>query len=201
MDVLVIESSPGIATTLQHRLTRDGHEVISCNDSHGGPCRGVESNESCPMAKHIDVAVLARERDAEPSLNEMGSVVRAATPCAAGDPLSRRRVRSRARAPRSPQRSPAARSRPATWQPCAATCATASTTSRATREFQRVHVTITVDKAMSAQTIGRLADRARQAVREHDAHTPVVDISVVRAAPASARTSPYQRVRESVRCH
>ncbi|MGZ4772813.1 MAG: hypothetical protein ACXV3B_09045, partial [Ilumatobacteraceae bacterium] len=74
MDVLLIESSPGIATSLQHRLIRDGHEVVSCNDSQGGPCRGVERNESCPLDQHVDIAVLARERDTEPSLNEMGSV-------------------------------------------------------------------------------------------------------------------------------
>jgi hypothetical protein len=46
-----------------------------------------------------------------------------------------------------------------------------------------VNVTISVDTGLSAQTIGRLVDRARQAVREHDAHTPTIDISVVRATP------------------
>jgi hypothetical protein len=180
MDVLVIESTPGIAATLQHRLTRDGHEVISCNDSHGGPCRGVESNETCPLEKHIDVAVLARERGAQPSLNEMGSVCAlrhrvplvtlypgdefgpgAATEVAAA--VARRRVEAGyvAAVRRQLRHS------------------VADVT--AAREFQRVHITITVDTSMSAQTISRLADRARQAVREHDSHTPVVDVSVVRA--------------------
>ena len=51
----------------------------------------------------------------------------------------------------------------------------------ATREFQRIHIVISVDQSMSAQMISRLADQARQAVRDHDSHTPVVDISVVRA--------------------
>jgi hypothetical protein len=180
MDVLVIESSPGIATTLQHRLTRDGHQVLSCNDSHGGPCLGVESNGACPLQKHIDVAVVARERGAQPSLNEMGAV------CA-----QRHRV-------------PVVTLYPGDeFGPGASTEIAAAVARReveagyvaavrrqlrhgvdditATREFQRIHVTITVDKSMSAQTIGRLADRARQAVREHDAHTPVIDISVVRA--------------------
>jgi hypothetical protein len=180
MDVLVIESAPGIATSLQHRLTRDGHEVISCNDSHGGPCRGVESNHSCPMEQHIDVAILARERDAPESLNEMGAV------CA-----RRHRVPLVTLYPGDE------------FGPGASTEIAAAVARReieagyvaavrrqlrhgveditATREFQRVHVTITVDKEMSAQTIGRLADRARQAVRDHDVHTPVVDVSVVRA--------------------
>lgn len=180
MDVLVIESSPGIATTLQHRLTRDGHEVISCNDSHGGPCKGVEDNETCPMTKHIDVAILARERGAEQSLNEMGSVCAlqhrvplvtlypgdefgpgASTEIAAA--VARREVESGyVAAVRRHLRH-------------------GVDDIKAEREYQRVHVTITVEKSLSAQTIGRLADRARQAVREHDAHTPTIDISVVRS--------------------
>ncbi len=180
MDVLVIESSPGIATTLQHRLIRDGHEVISCNDSHGGPCRGVESNESCPLAGHIDVAVLARERNAPPSLNEMGSV------CAA-----RHRVPLVTLYPGDefgPGASTEIAAAVARRQVEAGYVAAVRRQLRhgveditATREFQRIHIVISVDKSMSAQTIGRLADRARQAVRDYDIHTPVVDISVVRA--------------------
>ena len=180
MDVLVIESSPGIASTLQDRLTRDGHEVISCNDSHGGPCRGVESNEACPLSKHIDVAVLARQRGAQPSLNEMGAV------CA-----SRHRVPLVTLYPGDefgPGVSTEIAAAVARREVEAAYVAAVRRQLRhgveditATREFQRIHVTITVAKAMSAQTIGRLADRARQAVREYDTHTPVVDISVVRA--------------------
>jgi hypothetical protein len=180
MDVLVIESSPGIATTLQHRLTRDGHEVLSCNDSHGGPCRGVESNETCPMEKHIDIAILARRRGAEPSLNEMGSVcaLRHRVPFVTlypGDEfgpgestevavaIARREVEARYVAAIRRQLRHGVED------------------ISVEREHQRVHVTISVAGAMSAQTISRLADRARQAVRGYDPHTPVVDISVVRA--------------------
>jgi hypothetical protein len=178
MDVLVIESSPGIAHTLQHRLTRDGHEVISCNDSHGGPCRGVESNDTCPMSGHIDVAILARERGAAPSLNEMGSV------CA------------------MQHRVPLVTLYPGDeFGPGPSTEVAAAVARReveagyvaavrqqlkhgvqdivVSREFDRVHVTISVARSMSAQTISRLTDRARQAVREHDRHTAVIDISVV----------------------
>ncbi|HVE19460.1 MAG TPA: hypothetical protein VNB52_10255, partial [Ilumatobacteraceae bacterium] len=49
------------------------------------------------------------------------------------------------------------------------------------REYQRIHVTVSVDKSMSALAIHRLVDRVRQAVRAFDPHTPTVDISVVRA--------------------
>ena len=88
MDVLVIESAPGIAATLEHRLVRDGHEVISCNDSHGGPCAGVESNANVPAAATHRVAVLARERGAARRLNEMGAVCALRHRGPAGDAVS-----------------------------------------------------------------------------------------------------------------
>ena len=180
MDVLVIESTPGIAATLEHRLVRDGHEVISCNDSRGGPCIGVESNAECPLMKHIDVAVLARQRDAARSLYEMGAV------CAL-----RHRV-------------PLVTLHPGDeFGPGASTEIAAAVARRAVeaayvaairkhvghgvdditvqREYQRIHVTITVVRSMSVLTIRRLVDRVRQAVRDHDAHTASVDISVVKA--------------------
>jgi hypothetical protein len=180
MDVLVIESSPGIASTLQHRLVRDGHEVISCNDSHGGPCRGVESNEACPMTNHIDLAILARQRGAAPSINEMGSVCAlrhrvpivtlypgdefgpgASTEIAAG--VARRQVEADyAAAVRRHLKH-------------------AVEDITVLREHQGVHVTLTITESMSAESIGRLSNRARQAVREHDRYIPGIDISVVRA--------------------
>jgi hypothetical protein len=180
MDVLVIESAPGIAATLEHRLVRDGHQVLSCNDSHGGPCAGVESNAECPLTNHVDVAVLARQRGAPRTLNEMGSV------CA-----MRHRV-------------PLVTLHPGDeFGPGPSTEIAAAVARRAVeasyeavvrrqvghgvdditvqREYQRIHVTITVNKSMSALAIHRLVDRVRQAVRAFDPHTPTVDISVVRA--------------------
>jgi hypothetical protein len=182
MEVLMIESSPGIADTLQHRLVRDGHAVTTCNDARGGPCKGVESHESCPLTSHVDLAVLARRRGAERSLNEMGAV------CA-----SRHRVPIVTLYPGDE------------FGPGASTEVAAAVARRVVeseyaavvrrqlrhdvdgikveREYQRIHVTIGVTGSMSAQTIHRLTDRARQAVRDHDPHTPVIDISVVRTEP------------------
>jgi hypothetical protein len=179
MDVLVIESSPGIAATLEHRLVRDGHEVISCNDSHGGPCRGVESNDACPLANHIDVAILARQRGAVPSLNEMGSVcaLRHRVPLVTlypGDEfgpgpsteiaaaVARREVEAGYAAAVRRQLRHGVRD------------------IAVLRDHQRVHVTLTIAESMSALTISRLSNRARQAVREHDRYVPVIDVSVVR---------------------
>jgi hypothetical protein len=180
MDVLVIESAPGIAATLEHRLVRDGHQVISCNDSHGGPCLGVESNAACPLLHHIDVAVLARERGAVRSLNEMGAVcaLRHRVPLVtlhAGDEFG---------------------PGPSTEIAAAVARRTVEAGYVAVvrkqvghgvddivvqRDYQRIHVTITVAPSMSALTVHRLVDRVRQAVRAHDDHTAAIDISVVRA--------------------
>ena len=183
MDVLLIESSPGIAASLQHRLIRDGHDVVSCNDSHGGPCRGVERNESCPLERHIDIAVLARERDAAPSLNEMGSV------CAL-----RHRVPLVTLYPGDE------------FGPGASTEIAAAVARReleagyvaairrqlghivgditVVREHSRIHATLAVSEVANAQAINWIADRARDAVREHDRHTPVIDISIVIEEPS-----------------
>ena len=178
MEVLLIESSPGVASTLQQRLLRDGHDVVSCNDSHGGPCRGVDSHDSCPMERHIDVAILARERGAAPSLNEMGSV------CALT------------------HRVPLVTLYPGDeFGPGVSAEITAAVAKReveatyvgvirrelghdvddihVTREHQRIHVELTIAESLDARAVSRLADRARHAVRAYDRTTPVVDISVL----------------------
>ena len=178
MDVLLIESTPGIASSLQHRLVRDGHEVISCNDSQAGPCRGVESNASCPMDQHIDIAVLARERGVVPTLNEMGSVcaLRHHVPLVTlypGDEFG----------PGSSTEVAAAVARREVEAGYVAVIRReighAVDDITVLREHQRIHVTLTISTRASAQAISMLADRARHAVREYDSHTPVVDVSVV----------------------
>ena len=183
MEVLLIESSPGVASTLQQRLLRDGHDVVSCNDSRGGPCRGVDSHESCPMEDHIDVAILARDRRAAPSLNEMGSV------CALT------------------HRVPLVTLYPGDeFGPGASAEVTIAVAKReveaayvavvrrelghdvddidVTREHQRIHVALTIAQSPDARGVSRLADRARHAVRQYDRTTPVVDISVLAAEPS-----------------
>jgi hypothetical protein len=182
MEVLLIESSPGIASTLQHRLIRDGHEVLSCNDSHGGPCRGVESNSSCPLDRHIDVAVLARERDATPSLNEMGAVCaqRHRVPLVTlypGDEFGA--------GPSTEIAAALARREIEAGYVAAIRREVGHAVGDITvqREHQRIHVILGVTQVADAQAVSMLADRARHAVREHDRHTPVVDVSVVMAEP------------------
>jgi hypothetical protein len=183
MDVLLIESSPGIADSLQHRLVRDGHSAVTCNDTRGGPCKGVDAHRECPLMNHVDLAVLARQRGAERSLNEMGAV------CAL-----RHRVPLVTLYPGDE------------FGPGASTEIAAAVARRAVeaeyaavvrrqlrhdvddivveRDYQRVHVTISVASSMSALAIHRLSDRVRQAVRDHDFYTQAIDISVVRTQPS-----------------
>jgi hypothetical protein len=182
MEVLLIESSPGIASTLQHRLIRDGHEVVSCTDSRGGPCRGVESNAACPLDRHIDVAVLARERDATPSLNEMGAVCaqRHRVPLVTlypGDEFGA--------GPSTEIAAAIARREVEAGYVAAVRREVGHAVGDITvlREHQRIHVTLAIPEVVDAQVVSMLADRARHAVRQHDRHTPVVDVSVVLAEP------------------
>jgi hypothetical protein len=184
MDVLLIESSPGIASTVQQRLLRDGHDVISCNDSHGGPCRGVESNESCPLERNIDVAVLARERNVPPSLNEMGSAcaLRHRVPLVTlypGDefgPGVSTEIAA-AVAKRQVEAGYAAAIRHDVGH--------VVLDITVSREHRRIHVTLSVAEATDPMVIRMLADRARHAVRKHDRNTPVVDITVVTVEPTA----------------
>ena len=182
MDVLLIESSPGIAASLQRRLLRDGHEVVSCNDSHGGPCRGVERNESCPLDQHIDVAVLARERDVSPSLNEMGSVcaLRHRVPLVTlypGDEFGP--------GPSTEIAAAVARRELEAGYVAAIRRQLGHIIGDITvvREHNRIHATLSVSEVASAQAVSWIGDRARQAVRDHDRHTPVIDVSIVIAEP------------------
>ena len=178
MEVLLIESSPGVAATLQHRLVRDGHDVISCNDSHGGPCKGVEDDSTCPMTQHVDVAILAREHGVAPSLNEMGSI------CAKqhrvplvtlypGDEFGP--------GPSTEIAAAVARREVEAGYVAAVRRDLGHDVDDITvlREHQRVHVAVSVRQPKTAQEMSRLADRARQAIRDHDQHTPVIDVSVV----------------------
>src|SRR5688500_3560452 len=74
MRVLLIESSPGLALELEDRLTDAGHDVLTCYDEYGGPCKGVTSRERCPVEPSPHVAVLVQPEKAEPTLHEAGIV-------------------------------------------------------------------------------------------------------------------------------
>ena len=64
LDVLIIESHRGVAASAVDGLEGAGHQVHRCHDddSHGFPCRGVIDPAGCPLARHMDVALLVRRR-------------------------------------------------------------------------------------------------------------------------------------------
>lgn len=66
MDVLLIESHPGLARDAQARLRAAGHRVFRCTDEApegdvGSPCRGLRDGGRCPLDETaLDAAVLVR---------------------------------------------------------------------------------------------------------------------------------------------
>jgi hypothetical protein len=62
LQVMVIESHPGVAGTAEAELVAAGHQVRRCHDADGPgfPCRGVTGSRDCPLDHPIDVALLVR---------------------------------------------------------------------------------------------------------------------------------------------
>jgi hypothetical protein len=93
LDVLVIESHLGAAASAVHALEAAGHHVHRCHDddSHGFPCRGVIDPAGCPLARHIDVALLVRRRVfPRPTALEQGATcaIRAGVPVVEAGPAA-----------------------------------------------------------------------------------------------------------------
>jgi hypothetical protein len=179
MRLLLLESVPGNAAAIESELLAGGHEVVTCHDGHGGPCRGAEHHHDCPLEQHVDLAIVTRERNAEHLLSEMGSVCagRHRVPVVEVDPsntaddlpdlavataLGARRVEAGyAQAVR--QQFP---DMPALVD--------------VRREATRVVVTVQIPADVATvAVVSRVADRARQAVRVHDTFVAGIDINVV----------------------
>ncbi len=179
MRLLLIESRPGTGSAIEADLIAQGHDVSSCNDDHGGPCRGVADHRECPMEAHLDLTIVARSGTAERSLNEMGAV------CAAQHriPLVEIDVDD----PTGELPSVAVANAVATRR-VEAGYATAIRVELGTvpamvdvrREPNRVHATIQIPQREATQArLSAVADRARHAVREHDPFVSCIDVSVV----------------------
>jgi hypothetical protein len=179
MKLLLIESKPGNATAIQADLVAEGHEVVTCQDDHGGPCRGADHHRDCPMEQHIDMAIVARDPRDPHTLAEMGSV------CATMHRIPLVEVDPTDVADDMP--TVAVANAVATRRVEAAY----STAVRnelgdlpaivdVRREPNRVHVTVQVpaSKATAAK-LSAVADRARHATREHDPFVSGIDVAVV----------------------
>lgn len=179
MKLLLIESTPGNAAAVEADLRAEGHDVLTCSDGHGGPCRGVEHHADCPMEQHIDLAIVARAPGSPRSLDEMGSVcaTRHRVPLVEVDPsdvaddlpsvtvataLATRRVEAGFAA--------------AIRQELPNVAAIVDVR----REPNRIHVTVQVPASHGgASEVSAVADRARHAVRQHDPYVSGIDVSVV----------------------
>lgn len=187
MKLLLVESEPGLASSIEDRLTAGGHDVVTCADDLGGPCRGVADHTGCPLHGHVDLTILARHPVGGRTLGEMGAVCaeQHRVPLVEVDPadptpvvdeldatvdLARRRVE-------------------------------AEDAAAARRELQRagVDADVRVDVRRTAGRVeavahlparwatptqrAALADRVRHALRTRDPFVRVIDVSVVDALP------------------
>jgi hypothetical protein len=179
MKLLLIESTPGNSASLRSDLQSEGHEVVSCNDERGGPCKGVAHHHDCPLGQHLDMAIVAREPGSSHTLHEMGGV------CAQGHRVPLVEVNpfdaseslpsvdvARALATRRVEEGYASAVR--------AAVTTMPLMVDVRRDADRIHATLQIP-ASSADRVSMTyaADRARAAIREHDPFVSCIDVSVV----------------------
>jgi hypothetical protein len=184
MRILLVATRPEDATAVESTLLGEGHTVTTCSDGNGGPCRGTEHVEQCPLESSVDLAVIARGQGVEPGLLEMGAT------CAvhhrvgvveidpADPPLeSLYDLADAAEAAvvaeyEQSVRDLIHRALPAGTVPAVVV----------TRRDQDVHVSVLVDRRLDALTVSAVADRARAGVRRHDRFAKVIDVAVVQGA-------------------
>ena len=177
MRLLLIESTPGNATEIGAHLTAEGHEVVTCADEHGGPCRGATHHVACPMEQHIDLTIVTREPGAVRTLAEMGSVcaTRHRVPLMEVDP-SQEGLPSVAVAQAVAGRAVTAGYATAIRHELAHLPALVDVH----RSPDHIQVTVQVPEAHNTpQALSAVADRARKAVREYDPYVKGIDVSVV----------------------
>lgn len=178
MRLLLVESQPGIARSINEQLQRAGHDVVTCSDEHGDePCRSVAEGSACPLHAHVDLTVVAKAADSVDTLLEMGAVcaeryripVVRLDPATCVDPVE------------FVQRS-AAVGKARTEAEYAAAVRDAlvdlDASVEATRDPDRVSVVVGLHDPSDATERSRAADRARAAVREFDPFVRSIDVSV-----------------------
>ena len=179
MKLLLIESTPGNAEEIGADLIAEGHEVVTCADEHGGPCRGTGQHVDCPMESHIDLTIVAREQGSVHTLAERGSV------CATRHRVPMVEIDPRQVADELPSVKVA---NAVAKRAVEAGYATAirhelghlPALVEVERTPGRIHVSVQVPSSEgSAQKLSAVADRARHAVRAHDPYVSGIDVSVV----------------------
>ncbi len=184
MRILLVATRPEDATAVESTLLDEGHTVTTCFDGTGGPCFGTRHAEQCPLESSVDLAVVARGPDLEPSLLEMGAI------CAVQHRVGVVAI--------DPARPPVESLYDLADAAEAAVCAEYEASVRdliqralpvgvvpivdVTRRDLDVHVSILVNRRLDALTVAAIADRARAGVRRHDRFANVIDIAVVQGA-------------------
>ncbi|MEY4174564.1 MAG: hypothetical protein RI900_1729, partial [Actinomycetota bacterium] len=160
-------------------LQAEGHEVLSCRDERGGPCRGVARHHDCPLEHHVDMAIVAREPGSAHTLHEMGGV------CAQGHRVPLVEVNPFDLADGLPSVAVASALATRRVEEGYSAAVRAAITSLPAmvdvrREADRIHATIQIPAgAADRPAMTYAADRARAAIREHDPFVSCIDVSVV----------------------
>lgn len=187
MRILLVADDIDDSVAVGASLAAGGHAVASCNDEFGGPCRGIDHLQDCPLEGHVDLAVIARSGNVRRGLGEMGSV------CAA-----RHRVGAVEIDPSQPPdetlESMAIRAEQAMCHGYERAILTGLRDAggdngiyvTVRRQGGTVLVTLALDAArsvdMNDRAVAGLADRARDTTRRHDRFARSIDVSVLRSA-------------------
>jgi len=179
MKLLLIESTPGNATAIAGDLVANGHEIITCADDKGGPCKGIAQHTDCPLDGFVDMAIVTREPGAVHTLAEMGGVCaqRHRVPLVEVDPahpaddlpdltvanaLASRKVEA------------------AYAQAIRHELGGVPALVDVRREPTRIVASVQVPASHGSPAgMSAVADRARKAVREHDPYVGSIDVNVV----------------------
>ncbi len=184
MRILLVADDTDDSIVVETTLVADGHVVASCNDEFGGPCRGLDHLQDCPLESHVDLAVIARSANVHRSLGEMGSV------CATRHRVGVIEIDPSEVLDESIENL-AAVAEQAVCHDYERTILGALAQSEAgegvyvtvRRRQGTVLVTLTVDGAvftdMSDRDVAALADRVRDATRQHDRFARSIDVSVI----------------------
>ena len=178
MKLLLIESVPGQAHEIRDNLVAEGHDVITCHDDHGGPCRGADHHDSCPLTEHVDLTIVTRSEGSPRTLHEMGGMCshRHRIPTVEVDPahldddlpsvgvasaMANRRIDA------------------AYAMAVRVELGDLPALVHVDRHVDRVHVLVQLPASLATPAkVSHAADRARAAIRRHDPYSSVVDISV-----------------------
>lgn len=178
MKLLLIESVPGQAHEIRDNLLAEGHDIVTCHDDKGGPCRGTDHHESCPLEEHVDLAIVTRAADAPHTLDEMGGVCahRHRVPSIEVDPAN---VADELPSVEAATALAARRVDAGYAMAVRQELGDLPALINVDRHVDRIHVHVQLPaSAATPAKVSHAADKARAAVRRHDPYSSVVDISV-----------------------